>query len=72
MLSHDSFVMERMDKEDPPSEEEFTEFEWMLAEQEQSKQLAATTEALSPSFWVDCNQLLGENPITDAGSLSGL
>ena len=72
MLEHDSFVMERMDEEDPPGEEEIAELNRMIEEQEQSKQLAATAEALSPSFWVDCDWLLGENPVTGAGSSSGL
>ena len=71
MSVHDSNLLAVLDEEDPPGEEEVAEFERMLAEQEQSKQLAATAEALSPSFWADCDRLLGENPVTGAGSSSG-
>ena len=71
MSVHDSNLLAVLDEEDPPGEEEIAEFERMLAEQEQSKQLAATAEALSPSFWADCDRLLGENPVTGAGSSSG-
>ena len=71
MSVHDSNLLAVLDEEDPPGEEEIAEFERMLAEQEQSKQLAATAEALSPSFWADCDRLLGEDPVTGAGSSSG-
>ena len=37
MLGHDSFVMKRMDKEDPPNEEEIVELNQLIKEQEQSK-----------------------------------
>ena len=71
MSEHDSNLLSVLDDEDPPGEEELAEFERLLTEQEQSKQLAATAEALSPSFWADCDRLLGENPVTGAGSSSG-
>ena len=59
MLSHDSFVMEQADEEDPLTREDLAELDRLADEQDAAARcLAATTEdstlsqmVLSPSFW---------------------
>ena len=75
MLGHDSFVMEQLDEEDPPSTKELQELE-CLADAQDIAQLAAVLDLPSfsqmvndPSLWANVNFSAGGIAEPAGGSL---